>query len=53
MTLAGLVHAGLWAFAAVPVADVVGMVVVLTALLVTLSYGTWALSRGRPRPGKA
>ena len=52
MTLAGLVHAGLWAFAPVAVADVVGMVVVLTALLVTLSYGTWALSRGRPRPGK-
>lgn len=52
MTLAGLIRAGLWAFAPVPVADVVGMVVVLTALLVTLTYGTWALARCRHRPRK-
>jgi hypothetical protein len=42
----------LWAFAPVPVADVVGMGVVLTALLVMLTYGTWAFARCRPRPRK-
>jgi hypothetical protein len=42
MTLAGLGYAGLWAVAPIAVADVVSMLVVASALLVTVGYGIWA-----------
>jgi len=38
MTLAGLAHAGLWAFAPLQVANVAGMIAVASAMLVTLIY---------------
>lgn len=43
MTLAGLIYAGLWAFAPLAVADVASMAVVGAALLITLGYGGWTL----------
>ena len=43
LTLAGLVHAGLWAFAPLAVADTLAMVVVATATLITLGYALWAM----------
>jgi hypothetical protein len=39
LTLAGLAHAGLWAFAPLAVADVAAMVVVASAMLITMGYG--------------
>lgn len=38
MTLAGLAHAGLWAFAPLPVAVVAATAVVASAMLITLGY---------------
>ena len=38
MTLAGLVYAGLWAFAPLAVADVASMVVVASAIVITAGY---------------
>jgi len=43
MTLAGLAHAGIWAFAPIPFANVAAMLVVATATLVTMGYGGWRL----------
>ena len=43
MTLAGLAYAGLWAFAPLAFADVAAMVVVASALLITMGYGGWTL----------
>jgi hypothetical protein len=43
MTLAGLAYAGLWGFAPLGVANVVSLVVVATAMVVTMSYGGWTL----------
>lgn len=39
LTLAGLAHAGLWAFAPLAVADVAATAVVALALLITMGYG--------------
>ena len=48
ITLAGLVHAGLWAFAPLPFASLASMVVVGGALVLTLSYAVWCFTlRGR------
>ena len=41
MALAGLGYAGLWAFAPLALANVASMVVVATAMLVTMGYGGW------------
>jgi hypothetical protein len=38
MTLAGLVYAGLWAFAPLAFADVASMVVVASAMVITMGY---------------
>ena len=43
LTLAGLAHAGLWAFAPLAVADILAMGVVATATLITLGYALWAM----------
>jgi hypothetical protein len=50
MTLAGLTHAVLWASAPLPVADAIATTAVVSALMVTLTYGLWTLWRCRPRP---
>ena len=39
MTLAGLVYAGLWAFAPLAFADVASMVIVASAMVITAGYG--------------
>ena len=43
MTLAGLAYAGLWAFAPLAFADVASIVVVASAMLITMGYGGWTL----------
>ena len=43
MTLAGLAYAGLWAFAPLGFADVASMVIVASAMLITMGYGGWTL----------
>lgn len=43
MTLAGLAYAGLWAFAPLAFADLAAMVVVASAMLITMAYGGWIL----------
>ena len=43
MTLAGLVYAALWAFAPLPFADVASIIVVASAMLITMGYGGWML----------
>ena len=43
MTLAGLGHAAVWAFAPVPFADVAAMVLVAAATVVTMAYCGWTL----------
>ncbi len=43
MTLAGLAYAGLWAFAPLAFADVASIVVVASAMLITIGYGGWTL----------
>ncbi|MFT4911646.1 MAG: hypothetical protein ACI9YM_000216 [Brevundimonas sp.] len=54
LTLAGLAHAGLWAFAPLAVADVVAMAVVATATLVTLGFALWSMALCRATdPGSA
>ena len=48
ITLAGLVHAGLWAFAPLPFANPASMVVVASAVVLTLGYAVWCFTlRGR------
>jgi hypothetical protein len=51
MTLAGLAHAVLWAFAPVRVADVAATAVVAIAVVITVTFGVWAFTHGRSRPG--
>jgi hypothetical protein len=43
MTLTGLAYAGLWAFAPLAFADVASMVIVASAMLITMGYGGWML----------
>lgn len=43
MTFAGLAYAGLWAFAPLAFADLAAMVVVASAMLITMAYGGWTL----------
>ena len=43
MTLAGLAYAGLWAFAPLAFADVASIVVVASAMVITMGYGGWTL----------
>jgi hypothetical protein len=43
MTLAGLAHAGIWAFAPLPVAHVAAIAVVASAMLITLIYAARTL----------
>ena len=43
MTLAGLGHATLWAFAPIAVADVAAAGLVAAATLLTIGYGGWVL----------
>ena len=50
MTLAGLAHAGLWAFAPLHIANVAGMVAVASAMLVTLIYCGRTLVACRSKP---
>jgi hypothetical protein len=44
LTLAGLAHAGLWAFAPLAIADTVAMMVVAGAMVVTLGFAVWSLA---------
>lgn len=51
MTLAGLAHAGLWAFAPLSFANPASTVVVASAAVLTLAYAVWcftACRRGSP-----
>ncbi|MCF8505492.1 MAG: hypothetical protein K9G59_11300 [Caulobacter sp.] len=52
LTLAGLVYAGLWAFAPLAFADNASMIVVAAATLLTLGYTVWTVvsCRAAPRP---
>jgi len=52
ITLAGIAHAGLWAFAPLGFANMASMAVVATATLITMAYGGWTLlsCRSRRRP---
>ena len=45
--LSGLVYAGLWAFAPIPVAIVVGSAAVVAGVIVTLGYCFWLRGQGR------
>jgi hypothetical protein len=49
MTLAGLAHAGLWAFAPLAVADIAAMIVVAAAMLITMGYAGWTLRACRSK----
>jgi hypothetical protein len=56
MTLAGLIHAGLWALAPLPVAGIASMAVVAAATAATLGYALWSfaacrMSRDAPAGG--
>jgi hypothetical protein len=42
LTLAGVAHAGLWAFAPIDFAHAAAMIVVASATLLTLGYAGWA-----------
>jgi hypothetical protein len=53
MTLAGLAHAGLWAFAPLAVADIAAMAVVAAAMLITMGYAGWTLRACRSKPTTA
>ncbi|WP_417231826.1 hypothetical protein [Brevundimonas sp.] len=44
LTLAGLAHAGLWAFAPLAVADTMAMMVVAAATLLTLGFAFWSMA---------
>jgi hypothetical protein len=43
MTLAGLAYAGFWAFASLGLANVASIVVVASAMVITMGYGGWVL----------
>lgn len=47
LTMAGLVYAGLWAFAPLEIADTAGLWAVATATLLTLGYAAWAFAACR------
>ena len=47
ITLAGLIHAGLWAFAPLSFASPASMVVVAGAVVLTLGYAVWCFTGGR------
>ena len=50
MAVAGLLHAGFWAFAPIAWADLAATTVVASATLVTAAYGFWMFaSRRRAR----
>lgn len=54
MTLAGLVHAGLWAFAPLSLASPASMVVVGGAVVLTLAHAVWCFTARRSdSPGGA
>jgi hypothetical protein len=42
-TLAGLFYAGFWAFAPLQIADITSIVVVASAMLLTMIYAGWAV----------
>ncbi len=50
MTLAGLAHAGLWAFAPLTVADTGSLIAVGAATAVTLGYAVWCFTLCRRAP---
>lgn len=50
MTLAGLAHAGLWAFAPLPFANTASMVLVAGATLLTLGYAVCCFTACRRAP---
>ncbi len=47
ITLAGLAHAGLWAFAPLSFASPASMVVVAGAVVLTLGHAVWCFTGGR------
>lgn len=47
ITLAGLIHAGLWAFAPLSFANPASMVVVASAVVLTLGYAVWCFTACR------
>jgi hypothetical protein len=47
LALSGLVYAGLWAFAPIPVAVAGGCGAVAVGIAVTLGYGLWLRARGQ------
>ena len=49
MTLAGLIYAGLWAFAPLAVADIAATAVVAVALAITIGYAGTALQACRAK----
>lgn len=54
LTLAGLAHAALWAFAPTDVAVIAGMIVVAAALALTIGYAIWACRKlGAPLASEA
>jgi hypothetical protein len=42
-TLAGLFYAGVWAFAPLQIADITSIIVVASAMLLTMGYAGWAV----------
>jgi hypothetical protein len=51
MVLSGLVYAGLWAFAPIPLAIALGCAAVATGMIVTLSFCLWLWARASGRMG--
>ncbi len=49
MVLSGLIYAGLWAFAPIPVAETFGTGAILAGVLLTLGYCLSVSRRARPR----
>jgi hypothetical protein len=47
LTLAGLAYALLWAFAPLPVADIVATATVASALVATIAYALWSFTSCR------
>ncbi len=48
LALSGVVYAGLWAFAPIPVATTIGTGAVAAGVIVTLSYLLWLRTRAQP-----
>lgn len=51
LTLAGVAYAALWAFAPLGLADTAGIVVVATAMMLTIGYAVRAFTTCRRDPG--